>query len=87
MIGDEPELKLVVEKGDGANGDGEKGDDPAVDAGGANGEGSCSTCTLGTFGDSVTCDAAGDDDDDEVSRGRKGGRPSWNASSNSCASQ
>jgi hypothetical protein len=92
MMGDEPELKLLVEKGDGANGDGEKGDDPVVDAGGANGDGSWSTCTVGMFGDSVACDAAGDAEadaeaDEEVSRGWKGGRPSWNARSSSCASQ
>jgi hypothetical protein len=74
--GDEPELRLLAEKGDGANGDGEKGDDPAVDAGGANGDGSCRTCTVGTRGDSAVCDAAGDADEVVASRAWKGGRPS-----------
>ena len=78
ITGDEPELKLLVEKGDGAKGDGEKGD--AADAGGAKGDGSSSTCA---FGESPGCggDAAGG------SRERKGGRPSWKARSSSCASQ
>ena len=87
MTGDEPELKLLPEKGDGANGDGEKGDDPAVAAGGAKGDGSCSTCMSGTFGDSVACDATGDAEEEVGSREWKGGRPSWKARSNSCASQ
>ena len=79
--GEEPELRLLLENGDGAKkGDGEKGDEAGVDfggGGGAKGEGSWSACS--SYGDSA---AAGD-----VSRFRKGGRPSWNASSSSCASQ
>ena len=63
--GEEPELMLLLEKGDGAKGDGEKGFDVG-DVGGAKGEGSCSACTYG--------DPA--DDTGDVSRFRNGGRPS-----------
>jgi len=73
--GDEPELKVPYEKGDGANTDGENGDGDDVD--GANGEGSFSPCE---FGESIG-HAGG------ASRLWNGGRPSWKASSNSCASQ
>jgi hypothetical protein len=70
ITGDEPELKLLVEKGDGAKGDGEKGD--ALDEGGAKGDGSSSACAFGESlgrvgGDDAVCD----------SRERNGGRPSW----------
>jgi hypothetical protein len=64
--GEEPELRLLLEKGDGAKGDGEKGVEVEV-VGGAKGEGSCSACT--TCGDSV-------DDPGDTSRFRNGGRPS-----------
>lgn len=74
--GEEPELMLPLEKGDGAKGEGEKGDEAGL-VGGAKGDGSCSACM---YGDSA--DGAGD-----VSRFRKGGRFSWKASSSSCASQ
>jgi len=67
ITGDESELKLLVEKGDGAKGDAEKGD--AVDEGGAKGDGSSSTCvfdeSLRRVGDAVCS-----------SRERNGGRPS-----------
>ena len=75
-IGEEPELMLLLENGDGAKGDGEKGDEAGL-VGGAKGDGSCSVCMY-----SDSADGAGD-----VSRFGKGGRPSWNASSSSCASQ
>jgi hypothetical protein len=83
--GEEPELRLLLENGDGAKkGDGEKRDEAGVDfggGGGAKGEGSCIACS--PYGDSAVDNGAGGD----VSRFRKGGRPSWNASSSSCASQ
>ncbi|KAH9159583.1 hypothetical protein EDB89DRAFT_2047752 [Lactarius sanguifluus] len=69
--GEESELRMLAEKGDG-----EKGNDVGV-VGGAKGSGSCSACMYGgEFGDAR-----------DVSRFRKGGRPSWNASSSSCAGQ
>jgi hypothetical protein len=44
MTGAEPVLRLLVEKGGGADDDGEKGDNPVRDACcGANGDGSCRT--------------------------------------------
>ena len=70
--GDEPELMVPHEKGDGANNDGEKGDEAEV--GGAKGEGSFSPCE---FGEHVG----------GASRLWKGGRPSRKASNRSCASQ
>ena len=79
ITGDESELKLLVEKGDGAKGDAEKGD--AVDEGGAKGDGSSSTCVLGESLGRVGGDAVCS------SRERKGGRPSWKARSSNCASQ
>ena len=82
IAGDEPELRLPLEKGDGANSDGEKGD--AIDAGGANGDGSCSTCTC-TVGDSAA--EAGDAEAGADVPRAKGGRPSWKARSSNCASQ
>ena len=66
---------LSLEKGDGANNDGEKGDEAGVD--GANGEGSFNPCEFGI----PIVHASG------ASRLWNGGRPSWNASSNNCASQ
>lgn len=74
-VGDEPELVVSPEKGEGATNDGVKGDKPGVN--GANGEGSFKPCE---FWVSIEyCSGA--------SRLWKGGRPSWKASSNSCASQ
>jgi hypothetical protein len=73
--GDEPELMVSHEKGDGANNDGEKGDEAGVD--GANGEGSFNPCV---FEISIVHGGG-------ASRLWKGGRPSWKASSNNCASQ
>lgn len=73
--GDEPELIVPHEKGDCANNDGEKTDEAGVD--GANGEGSFNPCEIGV---SVVHDGG-------ASRLWKGGRPSWKASSNNCASQ
>jgi hypothetical protein len=83
--GEDPELRLVLKNGDGAKkGDGEKRDeagDVVGDGAGAEGEGSCSACS--PYGDSVVDGGAADD----VSRFRKGGRPSWSPRSSTCASQ
>lgn len=80
--GNEPEFILLVEKGGGANGDGEEGDDLVVDASGANGDRSCRTYS---FGNSVMC--AGNGDEEVASHAWKGGRPSssWNVRISSCA--